>query len=246
MGSTLEHGPSELHKANDALFLDCWRDRTILECRVGHGDSDAGFEATYVERATQSNRVTLRAVRHGESHILRRRVDHRKQFRRVRCGHHAHPDAFSRPPYTGITRVGIYRFNAVWALDMNGNLAWDASDTWGSFGLGGDRPITGDWNGSGRTKIGIYRPSAEVWALDIDGNLNWSAADTWGSFGFFGDFPVVGDWTGAGTSRVGIYRPSTALWALDADGSLNWSGPDTFGTLSIAPVDATPVVAPWP
>ena len=52
----------------------------------------------------------------------------------------------------------------IWSLDSNGNYAWEVSDTSLSWGLPGDIPVIGDWNGDGKDDIGIFRPSQ--WHLE--------------------------------------------------------------------------------
>jgi subtilisin family serine protease len=158
----------------------------------------------------------------------------------------------------GAMEVGIYR-NGSWYLDANGNGAWDGCGTDRCFpsfgGLLEDLPITGDWDGSGRTKIGIYRNGA--WYLDRNGNGRWdgcgTTADTDICFPSFGglaeDIPVGGDWTGDGRSKIGIYR--NGAWYLDRNGNGRWDGCGTttdtdicftgFGGLNID----VPVAGDW-
>ena len=58
-------------------------------------------------------------------------------------------------------------------------------------------PVTGDWNGAGRSKIGVFRPRTGEWLLDLNGNNQW---DDCGidlcltDFGDVGDIPVAGKW----------------------------------------------------
>jgi hypothetical protein len=82
----------------------------------------------------------------------------------------------------------------IWSLDSNGNKAWDVSDTGLSWGLPGDIPVIGDWNGDGNDDIGIFRPTSGIWSLDSNGNKAWDVSDTSLSWGQPNDFPVVGNW----------------------------------------------------
>ena len=59
----------------------------------------------------------------------------------------------------------------------------------------GDLPVVGDWDGTGTTKIGIYRSG--TWYLDTNGNGVWDSATdgfivNWA--GVPGNAPVVGKW----------------------------------------------------
>jgi hypothetical protein len=83
-----------------------------------------------------------------------------------------------------------------WYLDTNGNGIWDAGvDTvYTSFGMSGDIPVTGDWNGNGVDEIGVLRNG--YWYIDFNGNGSWEGAsvDRRYTFGMAGDRPVAGRW----------------------------------------------------
>ena len=55
--------------------------------------------------------------------------------------------------------------------------------------MAGDIPVVGDWNGSGTTKIGVFRNG--VWYLDTNGDNKWDTGDAAISFGMAGDKPIV-------------------------------------------------------
>jgi hypothetical protein len=115
--------------------------------------------------------------------------------------------------------VGIYRSSGLWLLDSNFNQTFDGGDQVSAFGgLPGDIPVYGDWNGDGRTKIGIYRNG--TWLLDYNGNGVYEpTADRVYVFGGQpGDYPVVGDWNGTGYSKIGIFRQGF-FWILDVNGN---------------------------
>jgi len=147
---------------------------------------------------------------------------------------------------SGKTKMGIFRITngaAMFALDLNGNGAWDPGiDQFGFFGQPGDIPIVGDWTGDGKSKIGVYRPTTGLFALDVNGNLNFDGGvDRTGKFGAGGDTPIVGDWTGSGVFRVGTFK--NGLWSLDVDNTLTISGGDSFGVIGQA--GDTPLVGDW-
>src|SRR3990172_2514534 len=60
---------------------------------------------------------------------------------------------------TGYTKVGIYE-DGTWYLDINGSGAWEGEPVDKICYLGGGLtnavPVTGDWDGLGITKIGVY------------------------------------------------------------------------------------------
>jgi hypothetical protein len=124
-------------------------------------------------------------------------------------------------PAMAATKIGIHRNGTQWYQDINGNGIWaPPADAIHNFGIAGDVPVTGDWNGSGATRIGIFRN--RQWFLDMNGNGIWEpATDAIHNFGIAGDVPVTGDWNGSGTTRIGIYR--NGQWYLDIDGNGRWN-----------------------
>jgi hypothetical protein len=79
-------------------------------------------------------------------------------------------------------------------LDLSGTAQWNPSTIiQGSFGQLGDIPVVGDWDGSGKTKVGTWRSG--LWVLDLSGTAQYSATTTiQGWLGWPGDVPVVGRW----------------------------------------------------
>ena len=101
----------------------------------------------------------------------------------------------------GTTQVGLFRpSTGQWFLERTANRAWNgcARDLCiASFGASGDVPVSGEWNGTGITKIGVYRPSSGEWFLDLNGNGKWDGPtlDIYvPGYGQPGDIPVVGRW----------------------------------------------------
>jgi protocatechuate 3,4-dioxygenase beta subunit len=79
------------------------------------------------------------------------------------------------------------------------------------FGMPGSVPVTGDWDGSGTTKVGVFFDG--LWFLDLNGNGVWDDKDLWIKLGKKGDQPVAGDWNGDGKTDIGIFGHA---WAGDA------------------------------
>jgi hypothetical protein len=101
----------------------------------------------------------------------------------------------------GISHLGLFRpSTGQWFLDQNGNRAWDGcrrDRCIETFGSAGDLPVTGDWDGSGRSNIGVWRPSTGQWFLDYNGNGVWDGCSVdicVTAFGASGDIPVAGKW----------------------------------------------------
>jgi Beta-propeller repeat len=164
---------------------------------------------------------------------------------------------------TGTSKIGIYRpSTGTWFLDTNGNGIFDAGDVTTQFGgitasascPGGDVPVTGDWTGSGTTKIGLFR-CGFFWIQDTNGHGVFdSATDVTFAYGggtiVPGDVPVVGDWNGDGKSKVGIWR-ANFLFVLDVDGDHVFTATDatTGGVIAWGGdgviIGDVPVIGKW-
>ncbi len=120
----------------------------------------------------------------------------------------------------GVLRAGT----GEWFVDRNGNHQWDGcvADGCYAFGAPGDRPVAGDWNGTGFAKIGVFRNGQ--WYLDANGNGAWDGCgvDLCFAFGQAGDLPVAGNWDGGSKAGAGVFRAGT--WYLDYNGNGAWDG----------------------
>jgi hypothetical protein len=148
------------------------------------------------------------------------------------------------------SNAGIFRDGFFWLLDVDGNETFDSPpDLAFPFGgVPGDIPITGDWNGNGHTKVGVYRSSNGYFILDTNGDGVIDAGDAFFNLGVGmdpSDIPVVGDWNGTGTSKVGIFRAGF-LWLLDYNGDQTYSGPPTDRAYFFGGVSGDlPVTGDW-
>ncbi len=79
-----------------------------------------------------------------------------------------------------------------------------------NYGLPGDYPVVGDWDGNGTVTIGIYRSGS--FYLRNSNTLGF--AEIVFPFGQLGDQPIAGDWDGDGVDTIGIYRPSNGQFLL--------------------------------
>ena len=112
---------------------------------------------------------------------------------------------------SNITNIGVFSaklaangiaLSTDFYLDMDGNGVYDPGidKHISNFGVGllNPIPITGDWNGSGTTKVGIYVPSTGEAYLDMDGDGIWNPAidkyiPNFGK-GLTNPKPVTGKW----------------------------------------------------
>ena len=135
---------------------------------------------------------------------------------------------------TGASKSKIGAFGSgYWVLDQNGNNTWDGPPIDGvplwSTGDSREIAVYGDWNGDGRTKMGVYLDG--VWILDYNGNGVWDGPDVDKVFTFGNsDFvPIVGDWNHTGWTKIGIHGISNSAagqflgqFLLDYNGNFRW------------------------
>jgi hypothetical protein len=126
---------------------------------------------------------------------------------------------------SGHIALGLFR-SGTFILDLSGHLSGVSTGrqdaVYTGFGQASDIPVAADWNGSGTTKVGVFR--AGTWLVDYNGDGIFNASDRTYQYGAAGDRPVIGDWDSSGDrNRIGVYR--NGLWILDYDGDNAWTVP---------------------
>lgn len=107
------------------------------------------------------------------------------------------------------------------------------------FGIHGDIPLAGDWNGDGVATIGVFQRG--TWILDDNGDGRWLPGETVVELGQLGDVPVVGDFNGDGTTDLGVYR--NGKWILDTNGNGAIDAHDRV--FELGGPDDQPIVGDW-
>ena len=154
----------------------------------------------------------------------------------------------------GKSKIGIYAAETGnWYLDYNGNYTWEDPNGpngdkvvyWSLPGVPAhQKPVVGDWNGSGTTKLGVY--SDGTWWIDYNGNFlaDTPPVDKMTFFGGPGWTAKVGDWNAGGTTKIAAYIDGT--WAIDMDGNYDWNPSPTGDALtSFGGSNYLPVVGAW-
>jgi hypothetical protein len=87
------------------------------------------------------------------------------------------------------------------------------------------RPTSMDFDGDGRSDLGVYRPSTGTGYFRLSGGT----IAVYGG-GLSDDIPVPADYDGDGTTDVAVFRPSTGFWFIQSSStgtrtSLQWGLP---------------------
>jgi len=113
------------------------------------------------------------------------------------------------PAALGRDTTGVFR-PSNGALYLKNSNSTGVADVQINYGLPGDAPVVGDWNGDGVDTIGVYRNGS--FYLRNSNTIGY--ADLVFPFGAPGDQPLAGDWNGDGIDTIGVYQSSTFTFYL--------------------------------
>jgi Tol biopolymer transport system component len=103
------------------------------------------------------------------------------------------------------------------------------------FGIAGDQPVAGDWDGDGADTTGVYRPG-DPGAFLLSNSFTNNDVDFNFNFGSPGDVPVAGDWLALGRDGVGLLVPGIPVMLLTSELSSKAAFAFPFGNPGEIPV----------
>ncbi len=103
------------------------------------------------------------------------------------------------------------------------------------WGIPGDRPVPGDYDGDGRADLAIFRPTTATWHIRFSSAGYGFATAVANEWGIWGDVPVVDDFDGDGRSDLTVWR-SVAPRVNDAEFHVRYSA-QQFSTSAVLHLD---------
>ena len=102
-----------------------------------------------------------------------------------------------------------------------------------TWGINGDRPVPGDYDGDGKTDFSVYRPETHEWYVLRSSDAAWDAVIQWGDPN---DKFVPADYDGDGKTDRAVWRPGNGVWYIVK--SSEGSGQQTYGLPGDIPIPA--------
>jgi spore coat protein A, manganese oxidase len=91
---------------------------------------------------------------------------------------------------------------------MGGQNSQQAVQSWGMVG---DKPVPGDYDGDGKTDFSVYRPSSGQWFVLQSSDFAWAPLVAWGTPS---DVRIPADYDGDGRTDRAVWRPADGIWYI--------------------------------
>jgi WD40-like Beta Propeller Repeat len=145
-------------------------------------------------------------------------------------------------PIPKLDTIGVFRPSTGQFFLRNFNSA-GAPNLTITFGQVNDQPLAGDWNGSGKDNVGVFRNGQFLLRQPRTFGLVGSTIIV--NFGLPGDLAIVGDWNGDGIDTPGVFRPSTGQFLLTNAANVNNSSPPASVITFSGQSGDKPVAGDW-
>ena len=103
--------------------------------------------------------------------------------------------------------LAVWRPSSGYWYVMGGTGSQAVSVQWG---LSGDKPAPGDYDGDGKTDFSVFRPSVNAWYIQRSSDQVLVSY----SFGSAGDVTAPADYDGDGRTDAAVFRPSNGWWYI--------------------------------
>lgn len=111
--------------------------------------------------------------------------------------------AVSEPVQSAPTDLAVWRpGNGTWYIY--------GTQTTQAWGLPGDIPVPGDYDGDEKTDFSVFRPSTNRWYIMYSSNSYFFDFE----FGLTGDKTAQADYDGDGKTDAAVFRPSNSTWYI--------------------------------
>jgi sugar lactone lactonase YvrE len=114
----------------------------------------------------------------------------------------------------GRNEIAVYRSNGQWFVRFSQRAFSGSAYGIYSWGLPGDLPISGDFDGDRLTDPTVYRPSTGQWFILYSSQGYNPAIYGLYQWGLAGDVPIASDFDGDGRLDLTVFRPSTSEWFI--------------------------------
>jgi hypothetical protein len=128
-----------------------------------------------------------------------------------------HPGPLDAPGYWHFDAVTFTQATGYPAVWRPSNGTWYGMPLNGSnpvtqqWGLPGDVPVPGDYDGDGQIDFAVWRPANGTWYVIPSADPAGPITQQWG---LPGDVPLAGDFDGDGQTDFAVWRPANGTWYI--------------------------------